>query len=164
MGSFMAGLIGVPWLTRPDPQAGFTAVAQGPGTAFRVPIAPFLELIRVGESLPKLVDRFGELLFHTVWRNAACNCLHGSKERLARWLLVTQDRAGGDPVFVTHEFLSQMLGVKRVCVTHAIGALQADGGVECQRGRIVITDRLILIDNVCECYIDDTERLAHLYE
>lgn len=157
------GLIGVPWLTRPDPQAGCTAIAQSAGTALRVPTTSFLELAEAGRVLPKLVERFGEILFYAVGRNAACNCLHSAKERLARWLLVTQDRGGQDEVFVTHEFLSQMLGVKRVCVTHAVGALQTLGGIATQRGRIVLQDRAALTDCVCECYEDDVRRLEHLY-
>lgn len=158
------GLIGVPWLTRPDPEAGCTAIAQSAGTALRVPITSFLELVDSGRALPKLVERFGQTLFYAVGRNAACNCLHSSKERLARWLLVTQDRGGQDEVFVTHEFLSQMLGVKRVCVTHAVGALQALGGIAGQRGRIVLQDRAVLAGCACECYEDDVRRLEHLYD
>lgn len=83
---------------------------------------------------------------------AACNRLHGVEERLARWLLMSQDRVQGDVVPLTQEFLSHMLGTRRASVTVAAGILQKAGLIKYARGSVTIVDRNKLEDAACECY------------
>lgn len=82
----------------------------------------------------------------------ACNRLHPVEQRTARWLLVTHDRVGEDEFPMTHQFLSEMLGVHRASVTEVAGALQARGLIDYERGRIRIGDRAGLEEASCECY------------
>jgi CRP-like cAMP-binding protein len=83
---------------------------------------------------------------------AACNRLHSVEERLARWLLMSQDRVGGEVVPLTQEFLSHMLGTRRASVTVAAGVLQKAGLIKYARGSVTIANRSALEDAACECY------------
>jgi hypothetical protein len=83
---------------------------------------------------------------------AACNRLHEVDERLARWLLMSQDRLGGDAVPLTQEFLAHMLGTRRASVTVAAGILQKAGLITYNRGQVTIENRALLEDAACECY------------
>jgi CRP-like cAMP-binding protein len=82
----------------------------------------------------------------------ACNRLHDVEERLARWLLMLQDRTQEDEILITQEFLAEMLGSRRTTVTMAAGALQRIGLIEYQRGHVHILDRERLEAAACECY------------
>jgi CRP-like cAMP-binding protein len=82
----------------------------------------------------------------------ACNRLHEVEERLARWLLMLQDRVQEEVLLITQEFLAEMLGSRRTTVTMAAGALQRIGLIEYQRGRVHILDRERLESAACECY------------
>ena len=83
---------------------------------------------------------------------AACNRLHGVEERLARWLLMSQDRVSGEVVPLTQEFLAHMLGTRRASVTVAAGLLQKAGLIKYARGAVTIVHRNRLEDAACECY------------
>jgi CRP-like cAMP-binding protein len=83
---------------------------------------------------------------------AACNRLHEVDARLARWLLMSQDRLGGDIVPLTQEFLAHMLGTRRASVTVAAGILQKAGLITYNRGSVRIDDRRGLENAACECY------------
>jgi CRP-like cAMP-binding protein len=122
------------------------------GTALRM---PFADLEREFESL--LLLRSG--IQHSIQAQAlilgqlvACNRLHEVEERLARWLLMLQDRLHDDVFLITQEFLAEMLGSRRTTVTMAAGALQRIGLIEYQRGRVHILDRERLESAACECY------------
>jgi len=83
---------------------------------------------------------------------AACNRLHEIEQRLARWLLMCQDRVDSELLPVTHEFLAQMLGTGRPSVSLAAGILQKAGTIENLRGRVKIQNRKELESAACECY------------
>ena len=83
---------------------------------------------------------------------AACNRVHEVEERLARWLLMSQDRLGGDRVPLTQEFLAHMLGTRRASVTVAAGILQKAGLIKYTRGEVNVVNRAELEEASCECY------------
>jgi CRP-like cAMP-binding protein len=122
------------------------------GTALRM---PFADLESGYESLRPL----REGIQHSIQVQAlilgqlvACNRLHEVEERLARWLLMLQDRVQEEVLLITQEFLAEMLGSRRTTVTMAAGALQSIGLIEYQRGHVNILDRERLESAACECY------------
>jgi CRP-like cAMP-binding protein len=105
-----------------------------------------------GGKLSQLLLRFVHVLFIQVAQTAACNRLHTLDQRLARWLLMTDDRTSGNRLTLTQEFLSKMLGVRRAGVSVAANSLRQQGVIEYHRGDIVITNRPALEQMSCECY------------
>jgi CRP-like cAMP-binding protein len=99
-----------------------------------------------------LIERYTLAFFSQVSQQVACNGLHSVEQRCARWLLLTNDRVGTDEFPMTHEFLAQMLGVRRASVTVTAGILQRAGFVEFSRGRVEVVDRAGLEGAACECY------------
>jgi CRP-like cAMP-binding protein len=85
-------------------------------------------------------------------QNVACNRLHTTEERCARWLLQTRDRVGADEFTLTQEFLAQMLGVRRGTVSLTAGVLQQAGVIRYTRGRITVLDPEALHEVACDCY------------
>jgi CRP-like cAMP-binding protein len=83
---------------------------------------------------------------------AACNRLHNVVERLARWILMSQDRIGSKTLPLTQEFLGQMLGTRRASVTVAAGTLQKAGMIKYSRGSVTILDRARVEETACSCY------------
>ena len=128
------------------------AIVQVVGAASRISSAHFQEAMKKSATLRETVARYNEGLLAQVQQTAACNALHDLEQRLCRWLLQTQDRAGGDLITLTHEFLSQMLAVRRTTVTLVARGLQAAGAIEYKRGKIRIVDRRKLEKRACECY------------
>ncbi|MDO8878284.1 MAG: Crp/Fnr family transcriptional regulator [Pseudolabrys sp.] len=128
------------------------AIVQVDGVASRIAATPFQEAMKKSAVLRETVARFHEGLLAQVQQTAACNALHDLEQRLCRWLLQTQDRAGGDLITLTHEFLSQMLAVRRTTVTLVARNLQEAGAIEYRRGKIRVVDRRKLEKRACECY------------
>jgi CRP-like cAMP-binding protein len=125
---------------------------QVPGEVVSMESATFrAELERQG-ALASLLERYTRAFFSQVSQQVACNGLHSIEQRCARWLLLTHDRVGTDEFPMTHEFLSQMLGVRRASVTVTAGILQKAGFVEFSRGRVAVVDRAGLESAACECY------------
>ena len=93
-------------------------------------------------------------------KRVACNVRHEMPNRLARWLLMTCDRVGGNEVPMTQDFLAMMLGVRRAGVSVATGALEEKGLIHQSRGRVVVTNRVGLEKQACNCYrvMDDCQR------
>jgi CRP-like cAMP-binding protein len=95
---------------------------------------------------------YGGVMFAFLAQSAACNRAHHVDERLARWLLMTHDQAGGDDFRITQEFLAQMLGVSRPSVAVSAAVLHRAGLISYRRGEMAITDRPGLESAACECY------------
>jgi CRP-like cAMP-binding protein len=135
------------------PRHSFTrAVVQVPGACLRIPAARFRKAAEESEAVRNIVVRYGEMLLIQVQQTAACNALHSVEARLSRWLLQARDRLQSNTIQLTHEFLSQMLGVRRTTVTVVANSLQLAGLIRYHRGQIEIVDREGLEARACECY------------
>lgn len=128
------------------------AVVQVAGTASRITAARFCKAAGESPAIRDTIVRYGEMLLIQVQQTAACNALHDVEERLSRWLLQARDRVDGNTIRLTHEFLSQMLGVRRPTVTVVARMLQDAGLIRYHRGHIEIVDRQGLEARACECY------------
>ena len=127
-------------------------IMQVGGSAYQLAAADFKELLSHSPALEKSLNRYAQSLGMQATHVAACNRLHEVDERLARWLLMSHDRLGGDVVPLTQEFLAHMLGTRRASVTVAAGILQKAGLITYNRGSVKIDDRSGLEDAACECY------------
>jgi CRP-like cAMP-binding protein len=129
-----------------------SAFIQVQGTALRMRFAELHEAVFASEPLLRRVLESVQSQNFILTQLAACNGLHEIEERLARWLLMVQDRMESDKFYLTQEFLAEMLGARRTSVTLAAGSLQRSGLIEYRRGNIHIVDRDGLQNAACECY------------
>ena len=128
------------------------AMVQGGGLAFRMKSKAMLDEFKRGGEFQHLLLRYTQALITQISQTAVCNRLHSVEQRLCRWLLMTHDLAQSDQLQMTHEFISNMLGVRREGVTMAARRLQEMGMISYVRGHIQILDRPQLLAHVCECY------------
>ena len=135
--------------------APMRALVQGPARAWRIGAAAFRAELARSEPLQRGLNRYFYVLMAQLAAATACLRFHQIGPRLARWLLMSQDRAHADHFHVTHEFLAYMLGVRRVGVTAAAGALQRSGLIEYRRGELAVLDRAGLEAAACGCYAAD---------
>src|SRR5664280_2679415 len=145
------GFIGTPasvGLTRSPLQA----VAQITGDGFRVEVAALQNTLESAPRLQWMLSRYAVVQGMQVAQTAACNRLHDVKQRLARWLLMAQDRVDSGSLPITHDYLATMLGTDRPSVSLAAGGLQKKGIIEYTRGAVKIVNRKKLEDSACECY------------
>ena len=128
------------------------ALVQGQGTALRMGARAFRHALDEHPSLRALLFRYGEFMRAQLTQTAACNGNHGLEQRLARWLLMSHDRAGNDQFAMTHEFMATMLCVHRPSVTIAARLLQRAGLIRYGSGSVTVVDRRGLEAAACECY------------
>jgi CRP-like cAMP-binding protein len=128
------------------------ALAQLPMFASRISASHLRKAAIASEAIADLCVRYNEVLLEQARVTAACNALHQIEARFCRWLLQTRDRAESDTFPLTHEFLSEMLGVRRTSVTEVAGKIQAEGAISYSRGVINIRDLDALKATACECY------------
>jgi CRP-like cAMP-binding protein len=145
------GMLGVP-LALGVRESPVRALVQGAGTALRMNAEHFLREIRHSFPLQRAVHRYTYDLMVQITQTAACNRFHDVEARLARWLLMTRDRMRSNEFRLTQDMLSRMLGVLRVAVTTAAGALQARKLIRYSRGKIIILDGKALEAAACLCY------------
>jgi CRP-like cAMP-binding protein len=144
----IAGLTSAVGLTR-NP---LREVVQIAGDGFKIGIAALQNALNSTQQLQILLSRYAVLHGLQVAQTAACNRLHGAAQRLARWLLMTQDRVDAGILEITHDFLATMLGTDRPSITVAACDLQSKRLIEYSRGAVKILNRKKLESFACECY------------
>lgn len=145
------GFVGLPLI------AGFESspsqvIMQVAGSGFRLSVKDFAAALRTCPTLAISLGRFAQEMALQSAQIAACNRLHSVDKRLARWLLMSQDRMGGVLIPLTQEFLSHMLATRRASVTAAAGILQKAGLITYSRGLVKVESRSKLEAASCECY------------
>ncbi len=132
--------------------APLQAVVQGTGSALRISAAALRRELSKRPALQAILGRYLYVLTVQLSQSAACTRFHEVDRRLARWLLMTHDRAHADHFQLTHQFLADMLGVQRSAVTIAAGALQKKKLISYSRGTIAVLSRKGLEASSCACY------------
>lgn len=140
--------------------APFHSLVQGAGVALRLPATAFVASIAAAPAFASALTRYCYVLLRQAAQMTACTRYHTVEQRLARWLLMSDDRAGGGTIHLTHDFLARMLGVRRVGVTLAAGALHRQGLIAYRRGEVAVLRRRGLARAACSCYARD----QRLYE
>jgi CRP-like cAMP-binding protein len=152
-----AGVVGNEGFTGAPAAVGLSrgplrAVIQITGDGFRVKVGALQNTLEATPHLRLLLNRYVAIRGMQIAQTAACNRLHGIEQRLARWLLMTQDRVSSGSLRITHDFLATMLGTDRPSVSLAAGVLQRKGFIEYTRGAVKIVNRKKLEASACECY------------
>ena len=139
------------------------AIVQGAGPAWRIDSRTFRSHFDEEPSLREEVGRYAYLAMGNLARNAVCGRFHVLEQRMARWLLMSADRAHSLTFPITHAFLASMLGVRRVGVTNAARSLQERGLIHYTRGEMVIRDREGLQQVACSCYRSSLDTYRSLF-
>jgi CRP-like cAMP-binding protein len=144
----VSGLAAAVGLTR----APLREIVQIAGEGFRVRVVELRKTLQSTPQFRNVLARYSMVLGMQVAQTAACNRLHLIEQRLARWLLLAQDRVQSGTLHITHDFLATMLGTDRPSVTVAAGILQRLQLIAYTRGRVKILERMKLEKFACECY------------
>jgi CRP-like cAMP-binding protein len=152
-----AGIIGKEGLVGIQAIAGLSRsplreVAQITSNGLRIPAATLRDLLATAPRLHHELEHFSVVLGLQVAQTAGCNRLHDVEKRLARWLLMAQDRVSSELLPITHDFLATMLGTDRPSVSLTAGVLQKARVIEYSRGSVKILNRAELERTACECY------------
>ena len=145
------GMIGIPLFLGAD-HVSTQALQQVPGRGWRLPRENFLQHLQESPELRSYLGRYTQAMMTLIAQNSACNRRHTIEERAVRWLLMTHDQVEHDSFELTHQFFSQMLGVRRATITVTAGGLQEAGYIKYHRGVVTIVNREGLLDVCCECY------------
>ena len=135
-------------------------LVQGAGSAWRMSASAFRRELAANPAFTREVFRYINVRMVQLAQSAGCNRFHVVEKRLARWLLMTSDRAHSPHILITHEFLAFMLGVRRVGITKAATALQKAKLISYMRGKVQILDRAGLEAAACVCYQVDLDSYA----
>ena len=155
------GMFGIPIVLGVD-VSPVRAVVQGPGSALRISAAQFRRELERSQPLRHEIGRYVCVCLTQLAQVSACTRFHVVEARLARWLLMTQDRARANTFHITQELLSVMLGVRRVGVTKAAASLQQRSLIRYRRGSITVLDRKGLKAASCGCYVADRKSYGRL--
>jgi CRP-like cAMP-binding protein len=153
------GIAGLPAALNGGLSVAQTIVQADIDICYRMPVTAFHDEMNRRGVLHDLVNRYHHALIGMIMQSTACNAIHSVEQRLARWLLMAQDRIEATDFPMTQEFLAMMLGASRPTVTIVAGTLQSAGLITYHRGHITILDRERLESAACECYRAATELL-----
>lgn len=153
------GMVGVSAILDGAPVTSAAMVQGETDTCYRMKVEAFRREIDKRGAFHELMAHFAQALFGFVAQSTACNAIHSVEQRLARWLLMAQDRMGSDEFPLTQEFVAMMLGASRPTVTVVAGTLQKAGLIKYRHGRVTIVDRKNLEAASCECYRAATDLL-----
>jgi CRP-like cAMP-binding protein len=156
------GMVGLP-LALGIAESSSKAVVQVPLSGLRISADKLKSEMSRDTPLRKLLLRYAGTFLFQISQAVACNGLHSVQHRCCRWLLMTHDRVEGDEFPITHEFLAQMLGVRRPSVTDVLRPLRQHGLIRYHRGRMVILDRKGVEDASCECYRTVRREYARIF-
>jgi CRP-like cAMP-binding protein len=156
------GLAGVEVILGAE-RAAKVATVQGAGDALRIRPERLRAAFQEGGALQRYLLRFTHALMMQISASVLCVIRHNIDRRLARWLLMYHDRLGRDEFFITHEFMANMLGIRRAGVSEVAKQLQQAGLIDYDRGHFRILDRAGLEAQVCECYRAVKEEFDRLY-
>lgn len=145
-------MAGVNALMGDDETTQTTYLVQVPGDVVRVAAAPVREAFEANPRVRRVFLRYTQAFIAQLAQNTACSSLHSVEQRYARWLLELSARTAADEIRITHEFVSQMLGVRRAGITELSGRFEGLGLVRSGRGRTTIVNREGLAAVSCECY------------
>jgi len=157
------GLIGGVHLMGPA-KVSTNSFMQLSGAGLKIPFPELKKAFMESEEIRSRILEFNQEQSLTVSQIAGCNRLHEAEERLARWMLMANDRTQMNPLNFTQEFLGMMLGARRTTVTLVAGILQKAGLIEFTRGRVMIVDREKLTAAACDCYPIARDLFVNLYK
>ncbi|MEH2036334.1 Crp/Fnr family transcriptional regulator [Nostoc sp.] len=127
-------------------------IVQVPGNAVKMKAHLLLDEFDTNKQLRDVMLKYTQAYIAQISQNVACNRIHTIEKRMARWLLESSDRLYSDELLLSHEFLSQMLGVRRSGITETAHLLEKKGLIKCGRKKIQTIDRQGLEEASCECY------------
>lgn len=140
-----------------------SAVVQGAGRAWRIAAPALRRIMRESPALRRVLNHYVFVSLSQLAQSAACARFHEVEPRLARWMLLSHDRAEGDRIFLTHQHLAGVLGVRRSAITIAAGVLQQRGVIRYSRGTIEVIDRAGLEAAACGCYAAQEREYAERF-
>lgn len=166
-GGVEVGMVGAEGMIGPQLACGMAAsamkaVVQGPGTALRIHAGAFNKELTTTPALQHIVTRYLFVVMAQMANSASCMRFHFVGPRLARSLLMSQDRTNSDSFQMTQEMMGLVLGVRRVGVSVAAAELQRDGLIEYSRGHLKVLDRGGLERAACSCYAMDQQAYSGL--
>lgn len=157
------GFVGLP-LFHGIPVARSKGICQIEGDFYQMTPDDFVSLLTSSSEFRRILHRYAQLANEVIAQTAACNSMHLIEQRCARWLLLSADAVGRTDFGLTHEFLSQMLAVRRPGVTVAIGGLERQGLIEHRYGKVSLRDVEGLKKVACECYHTIAEKSRELID